>query len=164
MEGRDGYRVGLLLRQQFRNQDIRRLLKEIHNAASCLAASRDAICKRAGINVERWRVLAAVAHSPMYLSISCVAQRLRLSRQSVHRLTVELERAGWVRLVPSTGDRRQLLLELTVSGRNALAAVETQFTHWLLVLTNGLDDRELYAMIGTVRSLSERLARAREYA
>jgi DNA-binding MarR family transcriptional regulator len=151
------------LKRHIRKSGVWQLAQEVHNAASCLGAIRGAISRQVGLNPERWRVLAAIETSPYCLSISDLARRLRLSRQSLHRLTAELERGGLVRLLPNDHDHRLLQLELTMAGRASLAAAEYRFSTWLLVMANGLSEREVWEMLSVVRAVRERFARARSY-
>ena len=152
------------LQRQARRRHIRLLAKEIHNAAACLNASRAVICEQTGLSVERWRALAVIDRSSFTLSISDLARQLRLSRQSVHSLTVGLEKLGWIRFLPNRDDRRLLQMEITAQGKSVLSATEDRFNAWLLVMAFDLEDRELRALIDTLRAVRNRIARARDYA
>lgn len=152
------------LQRQARRRHIRLLAKEIHNAAACLNASRAVICEQTGLSVERWRALAVIDRSSFTLSISDLARQLRQSRQSVHSLAVGLEKLGWLRFLPNRDDRRLLQMEITAQGKSVLSATEDRFNAWLLVMAFDLEDRELRALIDTLRAVRNRIARARDYA
>jgi DNA-binding MarR family transcriptional regulator len=113
---------------------------------------------------ERWRALAAIVHSPLVLSVSDLARRLRLSRQSVYRLALGLARAGWIQYLPNSSDRRLLQLEITASGKRILDDAEYRFTTWLTVMTYDLSEHELRQMVSAVRCVRERIARVRDHA
>jgi len=147
-----------------RRQHIRLLAQEIHNAAACLNASQTEICRKTGLSAERWKALAVIARTSFTLSISQLARQLRRSRQSVHTLALSLEKAGWIRFLPNRDDRRLLQMEITPRGRILLTAAEERFNAWLLTMAYDLDDRELRALVGTLRSVRARFARARDYA
>jgi len=138
--------------------------QEIDNAAACLNASRAAICKEAGVSLQQWRALAAIARSTHVLSLSQLARRLRRARQSVHSLTQGLERAGWIRLCPNGDDRRLVHVEITRVGLSVLSIVNAQFESWLLVMAFDLSERELRKLNITLRSIRARVSRARDYA
>lgn len=152
------------LSAHLRRHDAWRLAQEVHSAASILASGRSAICKQVGLTPERWRALAAIVSSPYLLSVSDLARRLRLSRQSAHRLALGLARAGWIRYLPNPSDRRLLQLEITASGKRALDNAEYRFTTWLSVMTYDLSERELREMVSAVRCVRERIARASDHA
>ena len=146
-----------------RRYHIRRLTKEIQDAATCLTAGRAAISEKTGLNAEHWRALAVIDRSSYVLSISDLARQLRRSRQSAHPLAVGLERAGWIRFLPNRDDRRLLQMEITPSGKTMLNLAEGRFNMWLLLMAYDLDDREVRVIADTLRGVRERLARARAY-
>ena len=152
------------LSAHLRRHDAWQLAQEVHSAASILASGRSAICKQVGLTPERWRALAAIVRSPYVLSVSDLARRLRLTRQSAHRLALGLARAGWIRYLPNSSDRRLLQLEITASGKRVLDEAELRFTTWLSVMTYDLSERELRQMVSAVRCVRERIARARDHA
>ena len=151
-------------RNMHRRHHIRLLAQEVHNAAACLNASRAEICHQTGLSAERWAALAVIARSSFTLSISELARQLRRSRQSVHSLALGLEKAGWIRLLPNPDDRRLLQMEITAAGRSVLSTAENRFNAWLLTMAFDLDDRELRALLNTLRAVRGRIARARDYA
>jgi DNA-binding MarR family transcriptional regulator len=152
------------LQQRARRHHLRLLAKEIHNAAACLYASQAAICHKTGLSAERWKALAVIDRSSFTLSISDLARHLRRSRQSVHPLALSLEKAGWVRFLLNRDDRRLLQMEITSRGKSVLSAAEDRFNAWLLTMAYDLEDRELRALVSTLRAVRERIARARDYA
>lgn len=151
------------LQRHARRHQIRQLAKEIHNAAACLNASRAAICQKTGLSIERWRILAVIDRSSFTLSISDLARQLRRARQSVHPLALSLEKDGWIRFLPNRDDRRLLQMELTARGKSVLSAAENSFNAWLLIMAYDLEDRELRALVNTLRAVRDRIARARDY-
>jgi DNA-binding MarR family transcriptional regulator len=153
-----------LQRRHTRRHRIRQLAKEIHNAAACLHASQSAICRQTGLSAERWKALAVIDRSSFTLSISDLARQLRRSRQSVHPLALNLEKAGWIRFLPNRDDRRLMQMEITPRGKSVLATAEDRFNGWLLTMASDLDDRELRALVDTLCAVRDRIARARDYA
>jgi DNA-binding MarR family transcriptional regulator len=152
------------LQHRTRRDGIRRLAREIHDAAACLNASRAAICEKTGLTAERWRALAAIDRSSFTLSISDLARQLRQSRQAVHSLARGLEKAGWIRFLPNRDDRRLLQMEITSGGKSVLSVAEDRFNMWLLTMASDLDDHELRKLVTTLRAVHGRIARARDYA
>jgi DNA-binding MarR family transcriptional regulator len=152
------------LQRYTRRHQIRQFAKEIHNAAACLNAAQAAICQKIGLNTARWKALAVIDRSSFTLSISDLARQLRRSRQSVHPLALSLEKAGWIRFLPNRDDRRLLQMEITARGKSVLSTAEDGFNAWLLTMAFDLDDRELRALVDTLRAVRDRIARARDYA
>lgn len=146
-----------------RRYDIGQLINEIDNAAACLAACRAAICRKAGLSVERWRALAVINRSGFTLSISDLARQLRRSRQSVHPLALGLERAGWIRLLPNREDRRLIQMEITGAGKTVLRTAQEHWNAWLVTMASDLGDSELRKLVSTVRAVRKRIGRARDY-
>jgi DNA-binding MarR family transcriptional regulator len=153
-----------VMERHTRRYHIRRLTKEIENAAGCLSAGRAAISEKTGLNAEYWRALAVIDRSSYVLSISDLARQLRRSRQSAHPLAVGLERAGWIRFLPNRDDRRLLQMEITPSGKTMLNLAEGRFNMWLLLMAYDLGDREVQVISDTLRDVRERLTRARDHA
>jgi DNA-binding MarR family transcriptional regulator len=151
------------LQRYTRRHHIRLFAKEIHNAAACLYASQAAICNKTGLSAERWKALAVIDRSSFTLSISDLARQLRRTRQSVHPLALSLEKAGWIRFLPNRDDRRLMQMEITARGKSVLSAAESRYNAWLLTMASDLEDRELRALLNTLRSVRDRIARARDY-
>jgi DNA-binding MarR family transcriptional regulator len=147
-----------------RKRTVRFLTEEIDNAAACLSASRTVICQEVGLRHEHWKALEAIGRSPLTLSISALARRLRRSRQAVYSLALGLERAGWIRLLPNQDDRRLLQIEMTAHGMSILTTIENRFDAWLLTMAFDLGERELRHLANTLRAVRGRIARARDYA
>ena len=152
------------MQRHVRRYNIRLLAKEIHNTATYLTECRTTISQKTGLTVEHWRALAAIDRSHFVLSISDLARQLRRSRQSVHPLALGLEQVGWIRFLPNRDDRRLLQMELTAQGKTVLSISEDRLNMWLLTMASDLDDREIRALVNTLRAVRERIARARHYA
>lgn len=56
-------------------------------------------------------------------SLSEIARKSRISRQAVAKTAAQLERQGYLRLKPSTSDRRVSVAELTAKGKKLFAAM-----------------------------------------
>jgi len=147
-----------------RSKYVQSFADEIRNAASNLTATQAQIGEENGLRLEHWRALSVIDSSGFMLSISDLARRLRLARQSAHSLVVGLERAGWIRLSSNPDDRRLIQMEMTRSGKDGLRVADTRLRHWLLMMTDDLSDHELCRLIYTLRSIRGRIARSRDYA
>jgi DNA-binding MarR family transcriptional regulator len=142
---------------------IRYFTDEIRNTASCLRANEAILCEELGLSAAQWGALAAIRESPFVLSISALARRLRLARQSAHSLVLGLERAGWIRLFPNPDDRRLIQMEMTAAGNLMLGTAATRWERWLLVMTADLAEQDLGKLILTLKGIRARISRTREY-
>src|SRR4051794_21797749 len=93
-----------------------------------LAAAGDALAQPTGQTSARWRVLAAVEHTPM--TVAQIARAWSLARQSVQRVADLLERDGLVAYEPNPAHRRASLLRLTPDGREALRRIQAAQQAW----------------------------------
>src|SRR3954454_12542902 len=93
-----------------------------------LAAAGDALAQPNGQTSARWRVLAAVEHTP--LSVAQIARAWSFARQSVQRVADLLEQDGLVAYDDNPDHRRAKLVRLTASGRAALAQIQDAQRAW----------------------------------
>lgn len=83
-------------------------------------------CRAHGLTPQRYLLLLAIKGAPdgsERLSLTDVAERLQLSRNTVTELCTRAEAAGLVRREPSDGDQRVVYLRVTAEGARKLEAV-----------------------------------------
>ena len=93
-----------------------------------LTAAGDALAQPHGQTTARWRVLAAVEHTPM--TVAQIARAWSLARQSVQRVADLLERDGLVSYEANPAHRRASLLRLTPEGRSTLRRIQAAQREW----------------------------------
>jgi len=91
-------------------------------------AAAEALTKPAGQTLARWLVLGECKHSPS--TVSDIARRLRLARQSVQRVADVLAGDGLCAYRDNPHHQRAKLLELTPAGRTVLARVDAAQRQW----------------------------------
>ncbi len=110
-----------------------------------------------GLSPASGLVLSILADSEKPVSPNQIAQRLIISRASVTSLVDSLEKDGYVKRQPHGSDRRMLLIELTVSGRQVAdqfrPIVHQHQYQWLYFLT----DPEKEQLIQTLHRLQAAL-------
>src|SRR5262249_53595067 len=74
-----------------------------------LEAGDNLVCD-IGLTSARWRVLGAVAASPVALPVSHIARNMGLTRQAVQRLANDLEQEGLIRFAPDPHHERAKLV------------------------------------------------------
>jgi len=145
------YRVAQLARRE--------LIEEIVATAERIAAARDMDDEPIVGDDPVRRLLVTLERSSYCCSISDAARLLRLSRQRVHQIAQDAERAGLVELAANSDDRRIVQVLLTRSGRSELTAARSREIGWQNALLNGLDDRRLAVTVHVLRVIRERLLR-----
>ena len=133
------------------------LLTEIERTAKYVWDLRARIARKHRFTTARWLALLALARSPYCLSISDLARAVGCTRQTAHQLAQCLERTGEVRLVPNSYHHHIVQLELTSSGRAAVAVLERELRDHSIVLCNTFDTDEICGISERVRALRYRL-------
>jgi DNA-binding MarR family transcriptional regulator len=107
---------------------VSRLTVLVFRLNGLLTAAGDALAEPAGQTTARWRVLAAVEHTPM--TVAQIARAWSLARQSVQRVADLLERDGLVSYEANPAHRRASLLRLTPKGRSVLRRIQAAQREW----------------------------------
>jgi DNA-binding MarR family transcriptional regulator len=152
------------LQTRQRNKMIQYLTEAIRGAGEALSATEALICKDVGLSFEEWRALTVIGRTTRTLSVSQLARSLNHSRQSTHRLVVEMASAGLIHLLRNSDDRRLLQMEITAAGKSLLGVADTRRTEWLITMTYDLTEPELYVLMNRMRAVRHRIVRARTYA
>jgi DNA-binding MarR family transcriptional regulator len=105
-----------------------------------LAAAGDALAQPMGQTSARWRVLAAVEHTPM--TVAQIARAWSFARQSVQRVADLLEHDGLVTYEANPEHRRASLVRLTPQGLSTLRRIQAAQHEWADTLGReiGLED------------------------
>ena len=106
----------------------------------------------------RWQVLRVLGRHAM--TVSQVARRLRLKRQSVQRTVDRLRADGLVTVRPNRNDARAALVEPTRKGRKVLGALELRQRAWLDRCMRGVTRGELEQLTRALTAFDERVAGA----
>jgi DNA-binding MarR family transcriptional regulator len=111
-----------------------------------------------GLTGARWQVMKVAARQA--LTVSQIARRLGLKRQSVQRTVDQLAGQGLVEFAPNADHQRASLVGLSAEGRGILAALESRQQAWLGRCLRGLGRGELEALARSLGGLSERVGQA----
>jgi len=106
----------------------------------------------------RWQVMQVVAKQP--LTVSQVARRLGLQRQSVQRTVDHLRADGIVELTHNVDHARAGLVTLTRRGHEALMALQQRRQAWLRRCLDGVDPAALASLQTGLAELAARVSRA----
>jgi len=108
-----------------------------------------------GLTGARWQVMKVAARQA--LTVSQIARRLGLKRQSVQRTVDQLAAQGLVGLQPNVDHLRAGLVALSDDGRRILAALESRQQAWLGRCLRGLSRAELERLARSLGALAERI-------
>lgn len=104
------------------------LLTQVLGLTRRFTAAGEALAKPAGQTLARWVVLAECKDSPM--TVSDIARRIGLARQSVQRLADVLVSDRQCAYLDNPHHQRAKLLVPTEPGRAALAQIEAAQRQW----------------------------------
>jgi DNA-binding MarR family transcriptional regulator len=111
-----------------------------------------------GLTGARWQVMKVAARQSM--TVSQIARRLGLKRQSVQRTVDQLADQGLVELQPNVDHLRAGLVALSLEGRRILAALESRQQAWLGRCLRGLTRAELERLAASLTALAARVESA----
>ena len=106
----------------------------------------------------RWQVLKVVARQPM--TVSQVARRLGLQRQSVQRTADHLRTQGLVEVLPNQDHLRAGLVAPSAEGRRVLALLQERQQAWLARCLRGMSRSDLDGLAAALADMAGRVERA----
>ncbi len=136
------------------------LVGEVFRLNGALLSAGDRLARDLGVSPARWQTIATIRKKPM--TVSDIARRLGLARQSVQRTVKLLIGEGLAMHRPNPEHRRSHLVALTRRGEQVmeeLAARQVPLTA-LFTLQLGLsveDLEELARQLHTIRETAERV-------
>jgi DNA-binding MarR family transcriptional regulator len=101
---------------------FRDILAELFRLRAVLLESSERIAASAGLTTARWQILGVIADEPV--TVSQIARRLGLTRQSVQETTDTMGQEGLVTLADNPHHRRARLVTPTARARRALAQLQ----------------------------------------
>ncbi len=123
-----------------------------------LLAAGDKLVADIGLSSARWQVLGAVALAGTPLTVSQIARKMGLTRQSVQRVVNELTADGLVDLRENPHHRRAKLVVLPEAGERAYGLADQRQATWANRITDGLPADDIAAAARVLGTLSARLA------
>jgi DNA-binding MarR family transcriptional regulator len=136
-------------------QDALLALFQLHGQ---VLEAADLLSGEFGLTAARWQVLRVLGRRAM--TVSQVARRLSLKRQSVQRTVDRLRADGLVVVKPNRSDARAGLVEPTTRGRKVLGALEQRQRAWLEDCLRGVRRGELEQLARTLSMFNARVADA----
>jgi len=135
--------------------DVLVLVLRLHGS---FTAAGEALAKPARQTLARWVVLDQCRDAPA--TISDIARRLRLARQSVQRIGDVLVAEGLCGYRANPHHQRAKLLELTPAGRSALYTIDTRQHAWSDRLGNAIGETKLRRTAAALREITNAVENA----
>lgn len=124
---------------------------------SQLLAVGDRMSADLGLSAARWQVLATLAGMGAPATVSAIARRMGLRRQSVQRHADALAADGLVEYRDNPADRRARLVAPSPAARAPLDTLRQRQLRWAGELARELEAWELEAALRVVARLREKL-------
>jgi MarR family transcriptional regulator, organic hydroperoxide resistance regulator len=105
-----------------------------------------------GINVTRWRILAALAIGDG-VTISTIIDRAMMRQSALSRALMNMESEGYVRRGPRRDDARYVEVFLTAKGRGLFDALNVVVRRRQRRLLQGMSRAEMTAAFAIIRRL-----------
>jgi DNA-binding MarR family transcriptional regulator len=131
------------------------LVLAIFRANGSLIAAGDTLVGELGLSSARWQVLGMIVAHP--LTVSAIARRVGIARQSVQRTADRLVEDGFATFQPNPDHATAHLLDLTDHGRAVMDTVGGLQEAWADTLAKGLEVEALKAATALLQNICDRL-------
>ncbi|WP_254073833.1 MarR family winged helix-turn-helix transcriptional regulator [Burkholderia sp. S171] len=128
----------------------------LNRAASIIAARFSDDLKAYGINLQTWRVLAALRHED-HQTLSDLASHTGSELSYLSRAVSALETKGYIRRRESPSDRRNIHLSITVAGAAIVSELAPRAWQIESMSLKGVTASELAATLKTLRAVYSNL-------
>lgn len=127
------------------------LIPETFRFNGRLLAAGDRPTRPLKLSSARWQVLGAISQKP--LPVAQTARNMGLTRQSVQRLTDNLEKAGCLDYAPNPDHERAKLVRLNKKGHRAMKALTQNQIRWANEIASGASSGEIESALELMRKL-----------
>jgi DNA-binding MarR family transcriptional regulator len=120
-----------------------------------LVAAGDDLVGDLGLSTARWQVVGMIVEGP--LTVSGIARRMGLTRQSVQRTANRLVQDGLAQTVANPDHQVAKLYQLTARGEKVMAEVGRRQKSWASRIAQGLTPGQVDASAALLQTLCGRL-------
>jgi DNA-binding MarR family transcriptional regulator len=138
-------------------RSFQRLVGAVFRLNGQLLSTADTLSKDLEISAARWQTIAVIRNQPS--TVSAIARRLGLSRQSVQQTVNRLCEQGITEFVDNPAHKTSQLVRLTEHGNEVMELLRDRQTRLTADFTGGLD-----LSIDEIDRLTEALERLRKHA
>lgn len=140
-----------MTQQSARFNRVGEAIEQFRALADVFERRRETLARGAGLTVEQWRALEAIASE--HFMPSMFARGRRSSPAAVSKILRQLLEAGMVSVAVASGDLRKRSYRLTTRGRRTLDALRSARRDAIDAIWMRLPERELAAFSSFARRL-----------
>lgn len=143
------------------NEIFTKIVLEVFRLNGALLHDGNKITQSSGLTSSRWQVMGAIEEADKSLSVSQIANRMGLSRQSVQRIVNSLKKNNMVSLKDNIKHKQARVVELTVEGKESLKQVNKIQFSWATEMSSEIKPEELTQALKTLGRLRKKLESSR---
>lgn len=136
---------------------FQRLVGAVFRLNGQLLRTAESLSTDLDISTNRWQAIATIRRQP--LTVSQIARRIGVSRQSARQTVLKLEQSGLVKLQPNPDHRSSQLVTLTEAGAEIMEILRERQSRLTHSFTDGLG-----MTVGSVDRLTDKLEELRGHA
>ena len=122
-----------------------------------LIAAGDSLSKDLNMSSARWQVMGTLNLAMKPISVSEVARRMGLARQSVQRIVDWLSENGLVDYMENPGDRRARLASPSKQGLRVYEQLELRRVRWAEEVVEDIPQEDIENALHTLRRIRARM-------
>lgn len=130
------------------------IVLETFKLSGLLVAEGDALAKEVGLTSARWKVLGALANADFPMTVSQIAHSMGQARQSVQRLSDEMEKAGFLMYENNPLHKKAKLVAMTAKGKAVFLQLEQKQIPWANENANEMKVADLEVALETLKKMS----------
>ncbi|MBN8551880.1 MAG: winged helix-turn-helix transcriptional regulator [Caulobacterales bacterium] len=139
------------------NPDPTRLLIEVGRLNDRVNTASDALVADLGMTSARWQVMGAIATATGASTVSDLARRMGLARQSVQRVVNDLADRDLVAMLRNPAHARAPHIRLTAQGEAAFAEANSRRQPWAESLASSVDEAAIHTALQVLKALNRAL-------
>ena len=135
------------------------LILEVFSLHQQLIIAGDGLSAPFALTSAKWKVLGGIALSEKPPTVSQVARKMGLSRQSVQRLCNDLRAFGMLNLLHNPKDKRACCWQLSAKGWDSYRQVMQAQEAWIEQISQGIDLDEVTESTKFLKQFSSCISR-----
>ncbi len=138
------------------SEAVTSLILEVFKFNGVLVSYGDHLVRDLGLTSARWQVIGAISLENRNLTVSQIARRMGLTRQSVQRVVNDLVDSKFLTYSENPDHKRAKLIGLTDKGVEIFQLAEQRQIRLAKSLTSGVSLKDLQTSLLTIECLEER--------
>ncbi len=134
------------------------LIGEVFRLNAALIQIGNELTEPFGLTSARWQLLAALSLGSEIVTVSELARKMKLTRQSVQRIVNELIAEEILEMIDNPNDQRAKRIWFTSSGREVLEQVDRSHASWVNALSDTIDEQSILLASDLLRHVRSNLS------